>query len=258
LFFTDRGRVFQTKVHEIPAATRTSKGRAIQNFLELPANENVNAIVSYSAKGAKSEGKLGKKYLMMVTKQGNVKKTPLEDFENIRRTGIIAISLKKGDQLKWARLTSGTDQAVLVTRQGQSIRFEEKQVRPMGRTAAGVRAIKLKKQNDEVSGFDIINGDDAMLVVVMEHGFAKQTSLKEYKVQSRGGSGIKTAEVTAKTGAVVSAHVISEQTEIFALSAKGQMIRTELSTVRKTGRSAQGVHIMDLKSGDRVAGTVVI
>ncbi len=258
LFFTDRGRVFQTKVYEIPQATRTSKGRAIQNFLELPSEENVSAIVSYSAKGAKAEGKTGKKYLMMVTKQGVIKKTPLEDFENIRRNGIIALSLKKGDQLKWARLTSGTEQAVLATRQGQSIRFDEKQVRPMGRTAAGVRAIKLKKQNDEVAGFDIIRGDDAMLLIVMEHGFAKQTSLKEYKVQSRGGSGIKTAEVTPKTGMVVSAHVVMEETEIFALSAKGQMIRTELSTVRKTGRSAQGVHIMDLKNGDRVAGTVVI
>jgi DNA gyrase subunit A len=258
LFFTDRGRVFQTKVYEIPQATRTSKGRAIQNFLELPSEENVSAIVSYSAKGAKAEGKSGRKYLMMVTKQGVIKKTPLEDFENIRRTGIIALSLKKGDQLKWARLTTGTEQVVLATRQGQSIRFDEKQVRPMSRTAAGVRAIKLKKQNDEVAGFDIIRGDDAMLLVVMEHGFAKQTMLKEYKVQSRGGSGIKTAEVTSKTGAVVSAHVVTDEKEIFALSAKGQMIRTELSTVRKTGRSAQGVHIMDLKSGDRVAGTVVI
>jgi DNA gyrase subunit A len=258
LFFTDRGRVFQTKVYEIPQATRTSKGKAIQNFLELPADENVNAIVNYSAAGAKAEGKAGKKYLMMVTKKGVIKKTPLEDFENIRRTGIIAISLKKGDQLKWARLTSGSDQAILVTRQGQSIRFDEKQARPMGRTAAGVRAIKLKKQNDEVAGFDIIKGDDAMLVVVMEHGYAKQTSLKEYKKQGRGGSGIKTAEVTTKTGLVVSAHVVTEEKEIFALSAKGQMIRTELNTVRKTGRSAQGVRIMDLRSGDRLAGTVVI
>jgi len=128
----------------------------------------------------------------------------------------------------------------------------------MGLTAAGVRAIKLKMKEDEGAGFDIIKGDDGMLLVVMANGFAKQTSLKEYKVQSRGGSGIKTAEVTPKTGAVVSAHVVSDQKEIFALSAKGQMIRTELSTVRTTGRSAQGVHIMNLKSGDRVAGTVVI
>ena len=255
LFFTDKGRVFQTKIYEIPQATRISKGKAIQNFLELPAEENVSAIVNYSAKATKAKDK---NFLMMVTRQGVVKKTPLEDFENIRRTGIIAISLGKGDQLKWARLTNGEEQAILVTRQGQSIRFDEKQVRSMGRTAAGVRAIKLKKQNDEVSGFDIIKGDDAMLVVVMENGFAKQTTLKEYKVQSRGGSGIKTAEVTPKTGAVVSAHVVTDQKEIFAISAKGQMIRTELSTVRKTGRSAQGVHIMNLKPGDRLAGTVVI
>ncbi|HVO28557.1 MAG TPA: DNA gyrase subunit A [Candidatus Paceibacterota bacterium] len=253
LFFTDRGRVFQTKVHEIPQATRISKGKAIQNFLELPADERVTAIVNYSAKGEK------KKYLMMVTKQGNIKKTPLADFENIRRTGIIAIKLKKGDQLKWAELTGGTDQAVLATRQGQSIRFDEKQVRPMGRTAAGVRGIKLKKQNDEVAGFDIIiKGEDAKLFVVMEHGFAKQTSLAEYKTQGRGGSGIKTAEITPKTGPVVSAHVITGEKEVFALSAKGQMIRMELGTVRTTGRAAQGVRIMDLKSGDRLAGTIVV
>jgi DNA gyrase subunit A len=253
LFFTDRGRVFQTKVYEIPQATRTSKGKAIQNFLELPADENVNAIVNYSSKGEK------KKYLMMVTKQGVIKKTPLEDFENIRRNGIIAISLKKGDHLKWARLTGGSDQVVLATRQGQSIRFDEKQVRPMGRTASGVRAIKLKKGNDEVAGFDIINKEgEAMLLVVMENGFAKQTTLKEYKKQSRGGSGIKTADITPKTGPLTSAHVVTDQKEIFALSAKGQMIRTEVATVRHTGRSAQGVRIMNLKDGDRVAGTVVI
>jgi len=254
LFFTDRGRVFQTKVHEIPQATRTSKGKAIQNFLELPAEENVSAVVNYSAKNEKN------KYLMMVTKHGLVKKTPLADFANIRRNGIIALKLKKGDALKWARLTTGNDEILLATRQGQSIRFDEKQARPMGRTAAGVRAIKLKKQNDEVAGFAIINKDtvDAKLLVVMEHGYAKQTSLKEYKKQSRGGSGVKTAEITAKTGPLVSAHAVSTEAELFAVSAKGQMIRTALDAVRTTGRSAQGVRVMDLKAGDRLAGTIVI
>ncbi len=253
LFFTDRGRVFQTKVYEIPPATRTSKGKAIQNFLELPADENVNAIVNYSEKGEK------RKYLMMVTRQGVVKKTTLDDFTNIRRTGIIAISLKKGDHLQWAKLTDGSSEAVLATRQGQSVRFNEKQARPMGRTAAGVRAIRLKKKNDEVAGFDIIKeGADAKLLVVMENGFAKQTPLKDYKVQNRGGSGIATAKITPKTGLLVSAHVITDEAEIFALSAKGQMIRTELKTVRETGRAAQGVRIMDMKSGDRIAATVVI
>jgi DNA gyrase subunit A len=211
-------------------------------------------VVNYSGKNEKN------KYLMMVTKHGLVKKTPLADFANIRRNGIIALKLKKGDALKWARLTTGTDEIVLATRQGQSIRFDEKQARPMGRTAAGVRAIKLKKQNDEVAGFAIISKEsaEATLLVVMEHGYAKQTSLKEYKKQSRGGSGVKTAEITAKTGPLVSAHAISTEVELFAISAKGQMIRTPLDTVRVTGRSAQGVRIMDLKAGDRVAGTVVI
>jgi DNA gyrase subunit A len=260
LFFTDRGRVFQTKVHEIPQATRTSKGKAIQNFLELPAEENVSAVVNYPSSAKVAEGKSAKKYLMMVTKQGLVKKTALLDFANIRRNGIIALKLKKGDALKWARLTTGNDEVLLATRQGQSIRFDEKQARPMGRTASGVRAIKLKKQNDEVAGFAIINKEtaDAKLVVVMEHGYAKQTPLKEYKTQSRGGSGIKTAEITPKTGPLVSAHVVGAEAEIFAISAKGQMIRTPLETVRMTGRSAQGVRIMDLKPGDRLAGTVVI
>jgi DNA gyrase subunit A len=253
LFFTDRGRVFQTKVYEIPQATRTSKGKAIQNFLELPADESVNAVVNYSAKNERN------KYLMLVTKNGVIKKTPLKDFENIRRTGIIAISLKKGDRLKWARLTGGADEVVLATRQGQSVRFDEKQIRPMGRVAAGVRAIKLKKQNDEVAGFAIVaKVADAKLLAVMENGFAKQTKLSEFKKQNRGGSGIKIAQITPKTGPLISAHVVTDEKEIFALSAKGQMIRTELNTVRETGRAAQGVRIMNLKPGDRIAGTLVI
>ena len=132
---------------------------------------------------------------------GRIKKTPLPDFANIRRNGIIAISLKKGDQLKWARLTGGADEVVLATRQGQSVRFDEKQIRPMGRTAAGVRAIRLKKQNDEVAGFAIVaKAADAKLLAVMENGFAKQTKLSEFKKQNRGGSGIKIAQITPKTG----------------------------------------------------------
>jgi DNA gyrase subunit A len=196
---------------------------------------------------------------MLVTKNGLVKKTPLEDFKNIRRNGIIAISLKKEDQLKWARLTGGADEVVLATRQGQSIRFDEKQIRPMGRTAAGVRAIRLKKKNDEVAGFAIVaRSVDAKLLAVMENGFAKQTKLSEFKKQNRGGSGIKIAEVTTKTGPLISAHVITEEKEIFALSAKGQMIRTQIDTIRETGRAAQGVRIMNLNAGDRLAGTLVI
>jgi len=268
LFFTDRGRVFQTKVHEIPAASRTSKGKAIHNFLELPTNENISALIAYketrdkrqetSKNGSVSHvaGHLSQ-YLVMATAKGLIKKTSLEDFTNIRRTGIIAIALKKGDLLKWVKLSSLKDQVILTTKLGQSIRFPEAQVRAMGRNAAGVRAVRLRS-GDEVAGFDIIKGEGARLLVVMSNGFAKQTPLAEYKTQRRGGSGIKTAKITPKTGALVSAHVVTDQKEIFALSAKGQMIRTSLESVRQTGRSAQGVKIINLKPGDRLAGTVII
>lgn len=261
LFFTDRGRVFQTKVYEIPAATRVSKGRAVHNFLELPTDENVSAVISYSEKAEKGKEK---NFLIMATKNGLIKKTPLGDFANIRRTGIVAIALKKGDVLKWVCTSGGKDQVILTTRLGQSIRFPESQVRPMGRTAAGVRAIKLRKE-DEVAGFDIIKTEDPnqkvqdlKLVVVMANGFAKQTRLVEYKLQRRGGSGIRTAKITSKTGSLISAHIVGGEKEIFALSAKGQMIRTNLGSVRTTGRSAQGVRIMNLKQGDRLAGAVII
>ncbi len=259
LFFTDRGRVFQTKVYEIPAASRTSKGRAIHNFLELPAEEHVNAVVSYPKKLLEA----GKSFLVMVTTAGIIKKTPLEDFENIRRNGIIAINLKKGDTLKWVRLSSGRDQLFLATKGGQSIRFKEAQVRSMGRTAAGIRGIRLKK-SDEVAGFDIIKGDvaekgkEANVLVMMANGFGKLTALKEYKIQNRGGSGIRTANITAKTGPLIVSRVVSEETDIFALSAKGQIIRTPLESVRKTGRSAQGVKIMNLNSGDRLAAIALL
>lgn len=256
LFFTDKGRVFQTKAYEIPVASRTSKGRAIHNFLELPTEERVSAIIGYKTAVKAKEGNL-----VMVTKNGLIKKTTLKDFENIRRTGIIAISLKKGDALQGVKLSGGKDEIIITTGKGQSIRFKESQVRPMGRSAAGVTAIRLK--NDGVAGFDIMSGEkekktDASLLVVMANGFGKQTPLKEYKVQNRGGSGIRTANVTPKTGALITAQIIDGQTEILAISAKGQIIRTELSSVRRTGRSAQGVRIMDLKSGDRLAGVVII
>jgi len=251
LIFTNKGRVLQTKAYEIPPASRTSRGKAIHNFLELPQGEEVRAIVSYASKG-------NGKYLVMVTEEGVMKRTPLTDFENIRRNGILAMSLKKGDVLRWVGVSSGSGECVLTTREGKSIRFKESQLRPMGRSAAGVRAIRLKK-DDRVAGFDIIKGTgDLRMLVVMENGFAKQTLLKEYKLQNRGGSGVKAANVTKKTGKIIATKIIDGQTEIFALSAKGQLLRTKLESVRTTLRAAQGVRIMNLKSGDRLAGVVIV
>lgn len=252
LFFTDKGRVFQTKVYEIPEASRISKGKAIQNFLELGQNEKISALITYD-----KNTDLNSSYLIMVTKNGLIKKTSLSEFANIRRTGIIAISLKNGDELKWVRLSSGKDELILITEQGQSIRFREIQIRPMSRQASGIKAIALRK-NDAVSGFDIIKDKDAKLLVVTSNGFAKQTPLKEYKLQNRGGSGIKTAKLNSKTGILVGAHIISRQEELLAISQKGQIIKTPLKDVRLAKRQTQGVRIMRLKPGDKLAGVVVI
>ncbi len=259
LFFTSRGRVFQTKAYEIPASSRTAKGRAIQNFLELPAEETVSAIVAYSAK----EAKAANFYLVMATQNGVIKKTALSQFQNIRRTGIIALNLKKGDTLKWVGVSRGKDEIILTTEKGQSIRFRESQVRPMGRTASGIRAIRLRS-GDKAAGFDILKESEktenktAKLLVVMEKGFGKQTELKQYKVQGRGGSGIKTANITPKTGRLIASRVVMNETELFALSAKGQIIRTKLESVRETGRAAQGVRIMNLNAGDKLAAIVIL
>lgn len=251
LFFTDHGRVFQTKVYEIPQGTRTAKGKPIHNFLEIPTEEKVNAIITY--------GKTADGHLVMVTKNGMIKKTSLKDFQNVRRNGIIAIGLKKGDLLKWVKLSSGSDDIVITTAMGQAIRFKESQIRAMGRTASGVRGIRLKN-SDQVASMDLVTKDDktAKLLVVMANGFGKQTAISQYKVQRRGGSGVKTAKITSKTGQLVAAHLVTGEQELLALSAKGQIIRTPLAAIRVASRATQGVKIMTLNAGDKVAGIVCL
>jgi DNA gyrase subunit A len=261
LFFTDKGRAFQTKVYEIPVSSRVSKGKIIQNFLEIPPDENISAIVSYPVNGQQST--VNSQFLVMATRNGIIKKTAVEDFANVRRSGIIAINLDKNDQLKWVKISSGKDEIILVTAQGQAIRFKESQLRAMSRTAAGVKAIRLRK-DDFVAGLDIIKSgirnqeSGIRLLVVTENGFAKQTPLKDYKTQSRGGSGIKTAKINSKTGPIVGAQVITDEEEILAISKKGQVIRTKLSDIRSAGRLTSGVRIMKLKEGDKIAGMVCL
>ncbi|HNU96481.1 MAG TPA: DNA gyrase subunit A, partial [Candidatus Magasanikbacteria bacterium] len=197
LFFTDSGKVFQTKVYEIPQGSRTSKGKIIHNFLDVPPTENVNTLLTYNPKSSDI------KFLVMATAHGVIKKTAIEDFANVRRNGIIAINLKKDDNLRWVKPSSGNDQVIIVTNQGQAIRFKESQLRQMGRSASGVGGIRLKK-GDLIAGLDVIKDKgDGKLLIVTQNGFTKQTDLKEYKTQSRGGSGIKTAKVNTKTGPVV-------------------------------------------------------
>ncbi|MBI2010937.1 MAG: DNA gyrase subunit A [Candidatus Colwellbacteria bacterium] len=251
LFFTDKGRVFQTKVYEIPAGTRIGKGRAIHNFLEIPANEKVTTVLSY---GEEDKGK----YLVLATAKGLVKKVGLDKLANVRRSGLIVLKLNPGDTLAWAKLAGKGEEVMITTALGRAIRFKVSEIREMGRTAAGVRGINLKK-DDKVSSFEVIDPKKAMdLLVVMAHGYAKRTPLKSYKLQRRGGMGILTAKVTKKTGNVVSSRVIIEETELLAVSAKGQILRTDVKSIRKAGRATQGVRIMKLAAGDEIAGAVCL
>jgi DNA gyrase subunit A len=258
LFFTSRGRVFQLKAYEIPQGSRISKGQAIVNFLQLAPGEK--ATVSLPMTDVE-----GSKFLMMVTSQGTVKKTGLEDFSHVRRSGLIAITLHEGDDLLWVKPTGGTDDVSLVTRNGQSIRFSEKDVRAMGRAAAGVRGIKLKK-DDEVIGMDIVDpklADKGLftLFTVAQNGLGKQTNLNEYKTQGRGGSGIRTMKVTAKTGPVVSAFVASKEDDrdLMMISKHGVVVRVPYKTVPTLGRDTQGVRVMRFKEeGDMLSSAALV
>ncbi len=259
LFFTSRGRVFQLKAYDVPVATRTSKGQALVNFLQLGAGEKVSAVISLA--DIKKY-----KYLLMATRHGLIKKTDIADFMQVRQSGLIALKLKEDDLLEWVKPTSGSDEIILVSAAGQSIHFKESMVRPMGRTAAGVRGMKLKR-NDVVVGMDVLQSGEkgAHVMVVMENGFGKQSPLKEYKIQNRGGSGIKTARITSKTGAIVMASVVPavlpENTagDLLSISSNGQVIRFKLNTVPKLGRDTQGVRLMRFKeTGDKIASVTII
>lgn len=257
-FFTDSGKAFQTKVYEIPEGQRSNKGRGIMNFLEVSSSDKILSVLPVSKEDRK-DGDV--KYLFMATKNGIVKKTPIKDFENVRRNGLIAIGLKKDDFLCGVQKIGDGDDIILVTRDGQSIKFAEKEVRAMGRTAAGIKGIALKK-GDQVIGMQVVRKEKAKekayLLVLMENGFGKLTAVSEYKRQGRGGSGVKTAKVTAKTGSIVKIEIIQEQEDLIVISQKGQTIRTKISSIPKLGRDTQGVRIMKIKEGDRVASAACL
>lgn len=255
LFFTNSGKVFETKMYEIPESNRQSKGKSIANFLSLPANEKVTAVLAVP-----KEKKGEKNFVVLVTQQGVIKKVAAENFSDVRRSGIKAINLQKGDGLWWAKIVSPGEEILISTQKGKAIRFKEKDVRSMGRAAQGVRAIKLKK-GDEVVGMDIIPREAKKLEVlaVSELGYGKKTSLLQYKVRRRSGSGVKTVKVTRKTGNLISAQIVWEdKEELIAISNNGQVIRTELSQIPSLSRATQGVRIMKLESGDKVASVVLL
>jgi DNA gyrase subunit A len=253
MFFTNTGRVYVERVHEIPDMGRAAKGRSIANLLELKAGETIAALIRVLSKtNANKEDVTWEQpgFVLFSTKQGTVKKTALADFANVRKGGIIAIGIDPGDTLIDVKLTTGQNEAVLITRDGMSIRFNEEDARPMGRPAGGVRGIKLEK-HDEVVALAIVV-PDAKLLVAGENGIGKRTDFEEYRAQSRGGKGIITMKTTEKTGAVVGALTVRDADEIMLITVKGQMVRISVNGIREAGRNTQGVKLIELESGDKL------
>lgn len=255
LFFTDRGKAYKMKMYEIPEGKRSTKGKSIMNYLSIEGNEKITSVLAIPKNTKESELSL-----VMVTKNGVVKKTSADKFWDVRRNGLMAIKLAKGDELISAFFTEKGGEVMLVTSLGQSIRFKESEAREMGRSAAGVRAVKLKK-GDQVIGVNALKKGDkeATLLVIGDKGFGKMTKVSEYKVQKRGGSGIKTAKITNKTGHLISSKVISEKLgEIVAVSKKGQVIRLDLKEIPTLGRQTQGVKLMRLRAGDALVSAILL
>ena len=247
LFFTNKGRIFRLKAYEVPAAGLNAKGVAAVNLLQLQPEEKITAIIKHE-KGSKDTG-----YLFMATKNGTIKKTPLEDYANIRTNGLIAIKLDDGDELRWIKKTNGENDVIISTSAGQAIRFNEKDARPMGRSARGVRGVRLRP-NDCVVGMDVVTSDGQTLLVISEKGFGKRTKAANFPTHKRGGVGIKAAVVTAKTGPIISVQTIDPgMTDAILVSQNGQTIRLSLKDIKLLGRTTQGVTIMRLDGNDAVS-----
>lgn len=258
LFFTDKGKAYQTKMYDIPEGRRATKGKSIMNFLSMAGDEKVTSVLA-TPKGAARDALS----VFLVTEQGTIKKVEAKSFADVRRSGIIAINLKGDDRLVSAHLTAEEDTVSIVTSKGQSIRFEEAETRAMGRTAAGVRGMALKG-DDHIVSAEVVSADakNAALLIIMSNGYGKKTPLSEYKVQGRGGSGIKTADVTPKTGEIIGAKILigeeANEEEIVVISKKGQVIRISTAEIPSLSRATQGVRIMKMREGDSIASMVAL
>lgn len=247
LFFTNKGRVFRLKAYEVPAASLAAKGVAAVNLLQLQPEEKITSIINH-AKDAGSEG-----YLFMATTKGTVKKTPLQDYANIRTNGLITIKLDDGDELRWIKQTTGKNDVIISTSAGQAVRFNELECRPMGRAARGVRGVRLRP-DDSVVGMDIVCADDQKLLVISSQGYGKITKVSNFPSHKRGGVGIKAAVVTSKTGPIITVQTLEEDAhEALLISQNGQTIRVALKDIPTLGRTTQGVRIMRMSEGDAVS-----
>ena len=256
LFFTEQGRCFWLKVYEIPEGSKTSKGRAIQNIINIPKDDKVMAYIN--TKDLKDEEYINSNYIMMCTKKGVVKKTTLEAYSRPRTNGINAITIKEGDQLLEAKMTTGRSHIMMAVKSGKAIHFEEEKVRSMGRTASGVRGIRLANDKDEVVGMICIEDVDSTVLVVSENGYGKRSAVDDYRVTNRGGKGVKTINVTEKTGNLISLKNVTDNDDLMVINKSGVTIRIGVDTLRVMGRATQGVKLIRLRDGDAIASVAKV
>ena len=256
LFFTQTGKCFWMRVFEIPEGSRTSKGRAIQNLINIGQEDKVKAFIC--TQDLKDEEYINSHYVIMATKKGQVKKTPLEQYSRPRTNGINAITIKEGDELLEAKLTTGDSQVMLAVRSGKAIRFEEEKTRSMGRNASGVRGIRLNNDTDEVIGMITINDSESNVLVVSENGYGKRSSLEDYRITNRGGKGVKTISVTEKTGNLVAIKNVTDHDDLMIINKSGIAIRLAVSGLRVMGRATQGVRLIKVRDGDAIAAVAKV
>ena len=256
LFFTEMGRCFWLRAYEIPEGGKVSKGRAIQNLINIPKDDKVNAFIN--AKDLKDEEYINSHYITMCTKGGVIKKTSLEAYSRPRQNGINAISIREGDALLEARLTTGSSEILMAAKNGKCIRFEEDRVRAMGRNASGVRAITLNDKKDEVIGMICVDGGEGDILVVSEKGYGKRSALDDYRITNRGGKGVRTLNITEKTGALIAIKNVNDSDDLMIINRSGVMIRMAVEELRVMGRNTQGVKLINLKEKDEIASVTKV
>jgi DNA gyrase subunit A len=256
LFFTQKGKVFWMRVYEIPEGNKTSKGRAIQNLINIENDDKVKAFLV--TQDLKDEDYVNNNYVVMVTKKGQTKKTSLEQYSRPRTNGINAITIREGDELLEAKLTNGDSQIMIAAKSGKSIRFEESKTRPMGRNASGVRGIRLRDAQDEVIGMVSIQDDRSDILVVSEKGYGKRSKLEDYRITNRGGKGVKTINITEKTGGLVAIKNVTDDDDLMIINKSGITIRMAVSDLRVMGRATQGVKLINIKDNDSIAAVAKV
>jgi len=256
MFFTQKGKCFWMRVYEIPEGSKTAKGRALQNLINIESDDKVKAFIC--TQDLKDKVYTNSHNLIMVTKKGQVKKTSLEKYAKPRVNGVAAITIKEGDELLEAKLTNGESQIILAVKSGKLVRFEETKTRPMGRTASGVRGITLKDDTDEVIGMVTVNDMNSEILVVAENGYGKRSSLDEYRITNRGGKGVKTLNITEKTGKLISINAVTDADDLMIINKSGLTIRMAVEDLRVMGRATQGVKLINIKGNDSIAAVTKV